>query len=123
MNQITDEKPPFSVPQLARRWDCSEGLVRKLIRDGKLVCFRPGTLIRISAAEVERYECQGMNRKTIPSSVSSEDTQSSGGSKPNPTRSPSAAVTASRRKIAKAPKRKLASSGNGATIHHGPWNG
>ena len=49
---------PFSVPQVAERWGCSEGLVRKLIRSGELACFRPGTLIRIAAAEVERFECQ-----------------------------------------------------------------
>ena len=42
---------PFSVPQVAERWGCSEGLVRKLIRSGELACFRPGTLIRIAAAE------------------------------------------------------------------------
>lgn len=38
---------PFSVPQLAHRWGCSEGLIRKMIRDGRLHCFRPGTLIQM----------------------------------------------------------------------------
>jgi len=47
---------PFSVPQLAHRWGCSEGLIRKMIRDGRLQCFRPGTLIRISAAKPEGRE-------------------------------------------------------------------
>jgi excisionase family DNA binding protein len=50
---MPDDRRPFSVPQLAERWGCSQGLVRKLIRDGRLQCFRPGALIRISAAEVE----------------------------------------------------------------------
>lgn len=31
-----DEARPFSVPQLAARWGCSEGLVRKLIREGRV---------------------------------------------------------------------------------------
>ena len=51
---------PFSVRQVAERWECSEGLVRKLIRSGALQCFRLGTLIRISAAEVERFESQAL---------------------------------------------------------------
>ncbi len=55
---LTDDRRPYSVPQLAERWGCSEGLIRKLINTGELQCFRPGALIRISAAEVERYECQ-----------------------------------------------------------------
>jgi excisionase family DNA binding protein len=49
---------PLSVPQVAERWGCSEGLIYKLIRDGRLQCFRPGSLIRVTAAEVERFECQ-----------------------------------------------------------------
>lgn len=47
---------PFSVTQLAERWGCSTGLVRKLIDAGSLQCFRLGILIRIRVAEVERYE-------------------------------------------------------------------
>ncbi|HUD91212.1 hypothetical protein, partial [Sphingobium sp.] len=31
---------PFSVAQLADRWGCSTGLVRKLIDSGALQCFR-----------------------------------------------------------------------------------
>ena len=46
----------FSVPQLAKRWGCSDGLVYKLVKEGRLQCFRPGTLIQIAATEVERYE-------------------------------------------------------------------
>ena len=49
----------LSVQQLAQRWGCSEGLIRKMIRDGDLHCFRPGALIRISAAAVygARFIC------------------------------------------------------------------
>jgi excisionase family DNA binding protein len=50
------DDPRYSVAKLARRWDCSEGLIYKLISNGTLKCFRPGTLIRIRASEVERYE-------------------------------------------------------------------
>ncbi|HEY6814062.1 MAG TPA: helix-turn-helix domain-containing protein [Croceibacterium sp.] len=51
-----DSRPSYSVAQLAERWQCSEGLVRKIIGSGKLAAFRLGTLIRISAAEVDRFE-------------------------------------------------------------------
>ena len=47
---------PYSVAQLADRWGCSGNVVRKLINQGELQFFRIGTLIRISAAEVQRYE-------------------------------------------------------------------
>lgn len=56
---MLDDRRPLSVAQLAERWECSQGLVRKLIREGRLQSFRPGQLIRISAAEVERYELHG----------------------------------------------------------------
>ncbi|WP_082701931.1 helix-turn-helix domain-containing protein [Novosphingobium sp. FSW06-99] len=54
----SDTARPMSVPQLATRWGCSDGLIYKLIKEGRLQCFRPGTLIRISVAEVERFEGQ-----------------------------------------------------------------
>lgn len=47
---------PYSVAQLADRWGCSGNVVRKLINQGELACFRIGTLIRIAAAEVARFE-------------------------------------------------------------------
>ena len=47
---------PYSVAQLADRWGCSGNVVRKLINQGELQFFRIGTLIRIPAAEVQRYE-------------------------------------------------------------------
>lgn len=49
---------PYSVSQLADRWDCSPSMIRKLIGAGRLTKFNIGVLIRISAAEVERFECQ-----------------------------------------------------------------
>lgn len=107
--------PPFSVGQLADRWGCSEGLVRKLIRNGDLQCFRPGALIRISVEEVERYECQNHSQSRNLARAS----QSSGGKTAETARN--VVVSDSPRQIGPAPKRKPASAGKGATIHHGPW--
>jgi len=54
------EPPPnYSPRTLAERWSCSDGLIRKLIKEGRLAAFRHGNLIRISAAEVARYETEG----------------------------------------------------------------
>ena len=50
---------PYSVATLAARWGCHPDVVRRLIRKGDLKSFRVGALIRISRAEVERYECSG----------------------------------------------------------------
>jgi excisionase family DNA binding protein len=61
----------YTVASLAEEWECSEGVIRKAIRDGELGCFRLGTLIRIPAEEVRRFECQN-----IPSSDSDEVTPS-----------------------------------------------
>jgi len=109
---------PFSVPQLAHRWGCSEGLICKMIRDGRLHCFRPGTLIRISAAEVERFECQQQAMMTrTASSASGEGSPSSG------ERMESAGESNSRRQIARARKRKPAQSGPSRKVVTGPWGG
>ena len=50
---------PYSVATLAARWGCSDDVVRRLIAEGHLQSFRVGDLIRVRAAEVERYECNG----------------------------------------------------------------
>lgn len=49
---------PYSPETLAARWGCSAEKVRIMYRTGELPGFRLGKLIRIPAAEVERYECQ-----------------------------------------------------------------
>lgn len=116
-----DDRRPFSVPQLAERWGCSDGLVRKLIRDGELQCFRPGALIRISAAEVEKFECRKSNQ-SIPSRSSAVDSLSYGGEAVN-RESESADDANLIRKIGRARRRKPAGSGKKATIHPGPWAG
>lgn len=116
---------PYSVAQLAERWGCSGNVVRKLINQGELQCFKIGALIRISAAEVERYEkCPVVTSHTV-SSGSGEDSPSFGGSEQTtpPKAKKSGAVVNSPRKIGRAPRRKLAPSGKDRTIVRGPWSG
>jgi excisionase family DNA binding protein len=49
----------FTPETLAQRWGCSARHVRKLISIGALGCFRlGGKLVRISAGDVEKFECQ-----------------------------------------------------------------
>ena len=115
-SQPETEQRPFSVPQLAARWGCSEGLIRKLIRDKRLQCFRPGALIRISATEVERYECE-VNQQNTPSSASDRGLPSSG------EKTESAGGGNSARVIGRAPRRKREPSGKGQTVLRGPWGG
>lgn len=114
--------PPFSVTQLAKHWGCGESIIRKLIADGALKSFRIGVLIRISATEVERFEChQQQTTINIPSSDSEEGSPSSGGKKPE--KSESDTGTSSNRKIARARRRKPEKSGPNRTIVRGPWAG
>ena len=63
----------YTVAQLAERWSCSDGTIYGLIRSGDLRSFRIGTLIRVSADEVERVECASSS--TGESGQSSDTTQ------------------------------------------------
>lgn len=56
---------PFSPETLADRWGCSPEKVRRMYHAGELVGFRLGKLIRIPAAEVERFECQNIASSDI----------------------------------------------------------
>ena len=49
---------PFSPQTLAARWGCSSETVRTMCHSGAIGWFPVGKLIRIPAAEVERFECQ-----------------------------------------------------------------
>ena len=109
---MTAQARPYSPETLAERWGCSDGLIYKLVREGRLQCFRPGSLIRISAAEVERFECQ-----TTASNDCVGDLQSS------IAQMESVSEDSSPRRIGRAPRRKPASSGQGPTIARGPWEG
>jgi len=62
---------PYSPETLAERWDCSAEKIRRMYHDGELAGFRLGKLIRIPAAEVERYECQISSSSGIEESESS----------------------------------------------------
>lgn len=59
-NSFTSRHDPvrgaYSVSQLAERWDCSGALIRKMVHQGKLAKISGMGTIRISVAEVERYE-------------------------------------------------------------------
>jgi excisionase family DNA binding protein len=48
----------LTVPEIAERWNCSAGLVRKLEKRGKIAGVRIGALLRIPLQEVEKFECQ-----------------------------------------------------------------
>lgn len=82
---------PYSVAQLADRWGCSGSVVRKLINQGELRCFRIGILIRIPAAEVQRYETIAAWAETA---ITTEPSKDPPPAKPN------------RRAIPRAPRRR-----------------
>ena len=101
----------FTVASLAREWECSPGVVRKLVASGALRCFRIGTLIRIPAEEVQRFECQN-----IASNDSAAASQSSG-----ETSEDSDTGRLLPRPIGSERKRKQGSAGGLGTLLPGPW--
>lgn len=102
----------YTVATLAAEWECSEGAIRKLIADNRLGHFRIGTLIRIPAEEVRRFECQN-----IPSNDSAAASPSS-----IETRPADGTESAFKPRTALGLKRRLGGAGTqGATVHHGPW--
>lgn len=101
----------FTVASLAAAWECSEGTVRKLVAAGRLGAFRLGTLIRIPADEVKRFECQN-----IASSDSGADMPASGEAMTE-----SGDESGYMRPTGLERRRRLGGVGAGATIHHGPW--
>ena len=48
----------YTIKSLAERWSCSPDVIYDMIRAGAIKVFRVGRAIRISAAEVARYENQ-----------------------------------------------------------------
>lgn len=102
----------YTVASLAGHWECSEGVIRKLIASGQLQCFRVGALIRIRSEEVERFECSKSTQSSaseMGSPLSGEMPQESGTGTPYP------------RPIGLERKRKPANAGGSAIVHHGPW--
>ena len=102
----------YTVRTLAERWDCSEAMIRKMIKAGDLQCFTLGSLIRIRQSEVERIEC---NSLPTASNDSEEGSPLSG------TKMESAADQPYTPKIERARRPRHGIAGRGATIHHGPW--
>lgn len=104
----------FTVASLAQEWECSEGVIRKLVREGRLRSFRIGALIRIPADEVARFECQNIaSNDSAADTRSSIETQGEGDTGSNYTRPTGLAL-----------RRKLGRDGEaGATVHLGPWGG
>ncbi|GLI99175.1 hypothetical protein Sbs19_29930 [Sphingobium sp. BS19] len=100
---------PYTVPNLAARWGCSEGLIRKMIDRKQLRAFRLGILIRIPAEEVEKIECQN-----TPSSDSEGDTHLSG------TSTASVGESNSAPRIARARRRKRVVNGRPEATSRGP---
>lgn len=113
--RVEGEGRPFTVPNLAARWECSEGLIRKMIERGQLRSFRLGVLIRVPAEEVERIECQSQSESHIASNGSGASLPSSG------TLTENGGGGNSTPKISRARKPRLGEFGPQATIHHGPW--
>lgn len=101
----------FTIASLAEQWECSEGVIRKLVASEQLRAFRIGALIRIPAEEVQRFECQN-----IPSNDSAEDSPSSG-----ETARESDTGRLLPRPIASERKQRRASAGGSGTVVHGPW--
>lgn len=72
-------EPPFSPQTLAKRWDCSPQKIRTMVDDGKLPYFRIGAkMIRIPAAEVEKFECDNLMRERKPKPESHGESESIG---------------------------------------------
>ena len=53
---MIDPTPPFTVEQLAQRWQVDPNTVYRLVEQRKLAAFHPRSLVRIPAAAVAAYE-------------------------------------------------------------------
>lgn len=109
MTAVARIEKPFTVPNLAHRWECSEGLIRKMIDRGELRSFRLGVLIRVPVEEVERIECQSLiasSDSTEGSGLSILSTESDGAESSMP-------------KIARARKPRHAEYGLAVMTHRG----
>ena len=59
MKEAAEARRAQSPQSLAKRWACSDHLVRTLIHSGKLKGFRYGKLLRVTPEEVARFEAAG----------------------------------------------------------------
>jgi hypothetical protein len=109
--RISQADMAYSVPRLAVKWQCSESLIRKLVKAGKLHSIPLGALIRIPASEVERFECNTQ------SSASEVDMPLSGAPMESADAEPFTPP------IGRAQRPRLGQFGRTATVHLGPWEG
>jgi excisionase family DNA binding protein len=109
-----DQRPCYTVQQLAERWHCHRSHVYRMIDRGEILPFRIGGLVRIPASEVERIECPNSPRSACSDSVA--DGPLSGKMPPA-----SAGVTASTRPIGLGQRPKPGGDGRPATVLPGRW--
>lgn len=103
----------FTVATLADAWECSPGVIRKLIGEGRLGHFRIGALIRIPAEEVRRFECQ---QNTLSSDSEAGSPSSIG------TTEESGTASDYEPRIVLGQKRRRGAGGlQEATVYRGPW--
>lgn len=56
----------LTVPQVAARLGCSVATVKRRIRDGALLAFRDGRLVRVRELDLDRYIAEHVTRTTTP---------------------------------------------------------
>ena len=62
----------YSPKTLGERWACSAETIRQMCKRGELTFIKPGPkLIRITAREVERFECQSTDSLSTEASIAS----------------------------------------------------
>lgn len=62
---IAERKRPFTPETLAERWQCSTGVIYRMLSSGQLPGFKIGKLWRIRAEDVEEFE----SRVTMPNNA------------------------------------------------------
>lgn len=105
---------PFTVATLADRWSCSASMIRKMLGDGRLQKIAGlGTLVRIAATEVNRFE----NSLTASSDFAGDGPSSL----PTPAQPAGDAAFVSLPQIGPAPTLKRARGGVAPNVLAGPW--
>jgi hypothetical protein len=60
----------YRVASLAKRWDCSPGKIRNLLKTGELTCLRLGKMVRIPAISVHAFEAKCQDQTLLASAAS-----------------------------------------------------
>jgi len=109
--RISQADMAYTPRTLAERWQCSESLIRKMVKAGQLQKLPLGALVRISADEVRRFECNTRSSDSEAGSLWSGETQESAAAEP------------STPPIGRARKPRPGEFGKPGTVHRGPWAG